>query len=51
MHLCYKDFRLLKLLGADRKKAGGKTVGHLEYSSQRCMLTKNAVACGVQTLK
>lgn len=51
MQLCYKYFRLLKLLGADRKKGGGKKLGQLKYSNQHCTLTKNAVVCGLQTLK
>lgn len=44
VHLYQKYFRLLKLLGADKKKGWGKKVGHLKYSSQHCTLKKCCTA-------
>lgn len=37
-HLCYKYFRLLKLLGANAK--GGRKLGSSEYCGWCCTLTE-----------
>lgn len=46
VHLYYKYFRLLKLLGVDRKKGWGKKVGHVKCSSQHCTLKKKLFYVG-----